>query len=391
MNKKNLIKFYNLEKEIKYCKKCTVSNQRPRISFDKNGTCSACNFAIYKRNKIDWKLREKKLVELCNKFRSKDGSFDVLVPCSGGKDGSFTAHQLKYKYGMNPLCVTWSPLQYTEIGKKNLEAFIKSGFHHILGTPDYKVTRKLTQLSLKELGDPFQPFIYGQVNFPLSIAIKFGISLIMYGENQEAEYGGDITKAEKPTRDIDDFGKYYFLNSPVKSWVGKDFSIKDLNYFIGPDIDQIKKNKTEIHFLGYYKFWDPQENFYYCQEHTGFTPNTERTEGTYSKYASIDDMFDGFHFYLAYIKFGIGRTTSDSSHEIRDGKINREEGIALVKKYDGEFPHRYFTRFLDYCSISDQEFNKIIDSWRSEHVWHKGKNGKWELKNPIWKTISSNQ
>ena len=131
MNKKNLIKFYNLDKEIKYCKKCTVSNQRPRISFDKNGVCSACNFAVYKRNKIDWKLREKKLVELCNKFRSKDGSFDVLVPCSGGKDGGFTAHQLKYKYGMNPLCVTWSPLEYTEIGKKNVDSFIKYGYARI--------------------------------------------------------------------------------------------------------------------------------------------------------------------------------------------------------------------------------------------------------------------
>ena len=177
MINKSLEKFYSLEKKVIYCKKCTVSNQRPRITFDENGICSACNFAVYKR-KIDWKLREKKLIELCNKFRSKDGRFDVLVPCSGGKDGSFTAHQLKHKYNMNPLCVTWSPLQYTLIGKKNLESFIKSGFHHILGTPDYKVTRKLTELSLKEIGDPFQPFIYGQVNFPLIIAVKYGISFV---------------------------------------------------------------------------------------------------------------------------------------------------------------------------------------------------------------------
>ena len=92
---------------------------------------------------------------------------------------------MKYEYGMHPLAVTWSPLKYTEIGKKNLQAFIESGFNHILGTPDPNVTRKLTELSFIHLGDPFQPFIYGQYNFPLSIAVQNNISLIMYGENGE--------------------------------------------------------------------------------------------------------------------------------------------------------------------------------------------------------------
>ena len=102
-------------------------------------------------------------------------------------------------------------------------------------------------------------------------------------------------------------------------------------------------------------------------------------------------MFDEFHFYLAFIKFGISRATSDSSHEIRDGKINREEGVTLVKKYDDEFPNKYYKNFLNYCSISDQEFQKIIDSWRSDHIWQKAESNKWELKNPIWKTVSNSQ
>jgi len=108
-----------------------------------------------------------------------------------------------------------------------------------------------------------------------------------------------------------------------------------------------------------------------------------RNEGTFSKYASLDDKLDGFHFYLAYIKFGHGRCQSDAAHEIRDGHITREEGVALVKKYDGEFPKKYYQEFLDYCSISEQEFNEIIDSWRGEHIW-KYKNSKWILKHPVW-------
>ena len=135
--------------------------------------------------------------------------------------------------------------------------------------------------------------------------------------------------------------------------------------------------------MGYYKYWDPQENYYYCKENVGFTPNPMRSEGTYSKYASLDDCFDGFHYYLGFIKFGIGRATSDTAHEIRDGKITRDEGIALVKRYDGEFPSMYLDQFLEYCRISHKEFTDTVDSWRSDHIWT-NKNGHWELKNPIW-------
>jgi N-acetyl sugar amidotransferase len=383
---KDLVNLYKLPTEVKYCKICTVSNQRPRITFDSQGVCSACNFGIYKRSKIDWKQREQELRDLCDKYRRTDGRYDVVVPCSGGKDGSFVAHQLKYVYGMNPLCVTWAPLIATDIGRRNLDAFIRSGFSHIMGTPDPVVTRKLTQLSFAHIGDPFQPFIYGQTNFPMHMAVQHGIELIMYGENGEVEYGGDMKNALRPDREIADHDKHYFSGLPPEFWADHGVSLKDIHPFRAPEHSKIQENKTQIHFLGYYKFWDPQENFYYCSEHTGFQPNTERSEGTYSKYASLDDRIDGYHYYLGYIKFGIGRTTSDTAHEIRDHKIDREEGIALVKRYDGEFPKRYLQEFLDYCDIDRAQFDAVIDSWRSEHLWKKVSDG-WELKNPVWNSV----
>ena len=378
-------KLYNLPKIVKFCKKCTFSNQRPRITLDKKGICSACNYAKYKREKINWKQREREFIKLLDKFRSTDGSYDVLVPCSGGKDGGYVAHALKYKYNMHPLTVTWSALIYTQIGKNNLNSFINSGFDHIMGTPNPKVVKKLTKLSFEKLGDPFQPFIYGQVNFPLKTAINNKIKLIMYGENQEAEYGGDISKANIPTRDVEDFNKYYFSGKDIEFWKSAGLNDNDINCFRGPQNGEITKNNLEIHFFGYYHFWDPQENYYYCQENTGYQANHERTEGTYSKYASIDDKVDGFHYYLAYIKFGLGRSTSDSAHEIRDEKINRNEGIKLVKKFDGEFPNKYFHEFLDFCEIKEQFFFEVIDSWRSKHLWKKEK-GNWKLKFPVWKS-----
>ena len=139
-----------------------------------------------------------------------------------------------------------------------------------------------------------------------------------------------------------------------------------------------------MHWFSYYKKWVPQENYYCAVEHTGFQANPGRSEGTYSKYASLDDKTDGFHFYLAFIKFGIGRTTSDAAHEIRDGHLTREEGAALVHRYDGEFPEKYYKEFLAYLGITDQEFHEVIDFYRSlsPHLWEK-REGQWVLKTRV--------
>lgn len=384
---KNLLQLYNLPENVIYCKKCTMSNQRPRITFDSFGVCSACNFADFKRNKIDWDNRNDELSKLLDIHRKSNGEYDVIVPCSGGKDGSYVAHQLKYEYGMNPLTVTFAPSIYTDIGKKNLENFIRiGGFDNLLKSVSGNIHRKLMRLSFLYIGDNFQPFVYGQTNFPMHAAIQNNVKLIFYGENGEVEYGGDMKNAHSPTREITDHNKHYFSGKPPEFWEEHGIKKADLKTYMAPDIDIIKKNKIEIHFFSYYKFWDPQENFYYCVDKTGFETNDERSEGTYSKYASLDDKTDGFHYYLSYIKFGIGRATSDSAHEIRDGKITRDEGISLVKKFDGELPKKYFQETLDYMEITEDEFEKVIDSWRSPHIWKKNKNDEWELKYPIWKS-----
>ena len=384
---KDLISIYNLPMEVKYCVRCVISNQRPRISFNKDGVCSACQYAERKKKEFDWGQREKKLLILLEKYRSKDNSFDVVVPCSGGKDSATVAHQLKSKYGMHPLTVTWSPNLYTDIGRKNLQNLIAAGFTNILGTPNGNVHRRLTRLAFEYLGDPFQPFIYGQKAFPMQIATAYKIPLVMYGENGEVEYGGDIKNQDSPKHDLhDDLLKHYFSGLGAQYWTKFDISYKDLHIYMLPSIELMSQIGLECHFWSYYKKWTPQENYYYAAEHTGFQPNPEgRSEGTYSKYASLDDRIDGFHYYMAFIKFGIGRATSDAAHEIRDGHLNRKEAIELVRRFDGEFPKKYFKDFLDYTHLTEREFWGIVDSFRSPHLWEKVK-GDWQLKYPIWKS-----
>lgn len=345
---------------IQFCVKCVISSKRPRITFDSFGVCSACRYAEYKRE-TDWGQRDFELNKLLEQHRKGTGEFDVVVPCSGGKDGGFVAHTLRSK-GMTPLCVTWAPLLPTEIGLQNLDAFVDSGFDVIQGRPNGKTARKLARLAFEHMGDPFQPFIYGQTNFPLQMAARYGIDLIMYGEDGEAEYGGAVTQP-RAKREVKDHEAQYFSGKGPQFWEAHGVTSQELEPFKGCAYS------GEIHFLGYYKRWDPQENFYYCSEHTGFSPNPERTEGTYSKYASLDDRLDGLHYYLAYLKFGLGRCSSDAAHEIRDGKITREEAVALVRKFDGEFPRKYWQDSLDYMQLSEDEGLAIIERWKSPDVW----------------------
>jgi len=368
-----------------YCKKCTVSNQRPRITFDEKGICSACNYSEYKKTKIDWDLRDKELRELCDRYRKSDGSYDVIVPSSGGKDGAYVAYELKYKYNMNPLTVTWSPHLWTEDGFNNFQNHIHiGGFDNVLGTPNGVVHRKLTKISFEILGDPFQPFIYGQTNYPMQMALKHNVSLIMYGENGEIEYGGDMKNAFKPNRDWrSDHKEHYFSGLEPQDLLEYGIETKDILPYMAPKDAELEKLGLQIHFFGYYKKWIPQELYYHAVKHTGFRPRFQRNEGTYSKYASLDDKIDGFHYYLGYIKFGLGRTTSDTAHEIRDEHITREDGINLIKRFDGEFPELYFKTFLEYCDITKEYYYEVIDSWRSPHLWEK-EYGKWKLKKPIW-------
>ena len=138
--------------------------------------------------------------------------------------------------------------------------------------------------------------------------------------------------------------------------------------------------------MGYYLKWYPQECYYYAAENTGFMANTERTEGSYSKYSTIDDKIDPFHYYTTLIKFGIGRATYDAAQEIRNNKITREEGINLVKLYDQEFPKKYFKEFLQYIDINEKEFFDTVDKFRSPHLWGKDVDGKWKLKYNVSRT-----
>ena len=394
--------YFGLPPAVEFCLNCVISNQRPSstiefhsdstekkptISFQ-NGLCSACSYAFEKDKGIDWGDRERRLIAMLAQFKRNDGGYDVIVPGSGGKDSAYTAHVLKYKYGMNPLTVTWAPHEYTEIGWVNFTNWMHvGGLDNILYTPNGRLHRLLTRLAFKNLLHPFQPFIIGQRIIGPAMAARFGVKLVMYGENQ-AEYGNKIEENQKPTMDPAFFSAGDPLDMKFGGVTMRDIIVEygfargDFSPYVPPSQQVLESTGVAVHYLGYYLKWDPQECYYYAVENTGFQANPERTEGTYSKYSSIDDRVDPFHYFTTLIKFGLGRASYDAAQEIRNGKITRDEGVNLVRRFDQEFPAKYFHEFLEYVSMTKMEFWETVDQFRSPHLWERLE-GEWQLKHQV--------
>ena len=415
----SIVTKYGLPEHLKFCKSCVISNQRPNstvehqhtkssikktINFNKHGICDACLLTEKKKVEIDWEERERELIALCDKYRSRNGSYDCLVPGSGGKDSFYASHVLKNKYNMKPLTVTWAPNMYTSWGWKNFQSWIHSGVDNYLMTPNGRTHRLLTRLAVENLLHPFQSFIIGQKSFAPKMAIKFNIPLIFYGES-ESEYGNPISESMSSKKDwtfaTTEERDNIFLGGVSYSSLINDYKLShnDLAIYVPEARKNITDYNIDFRYLGYYLKWHPQSNYYYSVEHGNFEAAPERTQGTYSKYNSLDDKIDDFHYYTTGVKFGIGRATYDASQEIRSGDITREEGVMLVNKFDHEFPDRFSSEIYEYLSLNKKEFPdavkvfeepimsheyfmKLCDNARSPHIW-KYHDGKWILRNKI--------
>ena len=393
---------YGLPLTVRFCQSCVLSNQRPNSSIefknspdspketlhiDEKGVCDACQAAKQKREVIDWEKRDAELRALCDRHRSKDGRYDCLVPGSGGKDSFMAAHLLKYTYGMHPLTVTWAPAIYTPWGARNFQRWIHAGFDNYLTTPNGRMHRLLARLALERLFHPFQPFILGQKGLAPTQALRFGIPLIFYGE-QESEYGNPIGEFTSAKRDWKFFTSHddsqIYLGGTSLKELGERYGVErgELDIYLPPNPEKIEKAGIEVHYLGYYVKWHPQGAYYYASEHGGFEASPERTPGTYSKYNSIDDKIDDLHYWTTFVKFGIGRATYDASQEVRSGDITREEGVALVKRFDGEFPEKYFQEVMDYIGMKPERFLELCDQFRSPHLWEQT-GGTWALRQRV--------
>lgn len=365
--------------EIFWCTSCLVMSTRPRVSFDEHGRCNACQWAERKRT-LDWSARQSELEELLDRKRSNNGDFDCIIPVSGGKDGSYVAYNLKHKYGMNPLAVTINPALPSEIGQKNLANFIQSGYPHVSVSPDPKSMRILNRMGFVEKGSPYFGWLAAITLAPLEIGARFGCNLVFYGEDGEVEYGGSSSTEDTPERDIAYLKDVYLEQGYEQVCRASGLSESELQFLRFPS--ELEPQLSSLNRLNwsYFESWDPYRNYLTAKEHCGLEDAEGSNSGTFTNFAQNDQYLYALHTYIMWLKFGFGRANQDACIEIRRGAMSREQGVELVRLYDGQYPHDSEEMYLDYFEMSRDEFLAVLRKWANPLLIDETEPGIWKAK-----------
>ena len=364
---------------MKYCKKCVMPDTKPDLFFDKEGVCDACRSAEAKETAIDWGAREKELEEILEKHRNKDGSnYDCIVPVSGGKDSHFQTYIIKKKYGLNPLCACFEATNRTPLGRSNLTNLKNLGVDLIVFEKNPIVYKKLCLEGFRRVGDHEWPNHLGIFTVPVRVAVNYKIPLIIWGENSQLEYGGPDFIKTKPLfnrRYLEEFTG--LLGNRAEDMIGVAGIMRaDMLPYIYPSDEELGAVGIKGIFLGDYMKWDAKPQVELMKKHGFSVKEDGPVEGTYTNYENLDDNMVAIHDYLKFVKFGFGRATDHACIDIRNHRLTRDEGVDLVKKYDGKFPHKGYAEFLEFFQITPEEFFKIIDSFTNKALFTTDEKGR---------------
>ena len=358
---------------MRYCKHCVMPDTKPDLRLDEHGVCNACR-SYENRREVDWDTRHKELMSILEKYRSKDGSnWDCVVPVSGGKDSTYQVIRM-LEMGMNPLCVTATTCDLSEIGRKNIESLKNLGVDMVEFTTNRKVRRKLNRVGLTMVGDISWPEHVGIFTIPVRVAVEYNVPLIIWGENSQNEYGGPASASQNNVlnrRWLEEFGG--LLGLRVSDLIGMDgIEAKHMIPFSYPSDEALQRVKVTGLFLGYYIPWDGLSNALIAQGY-GFTSYHKTVEGSLVNYENLDNNQTGIHDYFKFLKFGFGRATDLACLHIRRGRLTRQDGMNLVKAHDGKFPWVYLGKsledILDPLDMTVEEFTKICDRFTNKKIF----------------------
>ena len=360
---------------MKICTKCVMPSTKPDLHFDENGVCDACRSQEAKNETIDWGKREKEFLELVKKYKTHP-DYDCIIGVSGGKDSTYQVVKA-LELGLNPLCVVFEPTIPTQIGKQNLENLNHLGVDliHIKRNPI--VYKKLAREAFKRTGDNEWQHHLGLFTTVPKMAVNFNIPLIIWGESPQIEYGGPATSKTRNVLDrqwLEEFGG--LLGNRISDMIGVDgLTQRDLSLYTYPSDESINKVGVTGLFLGYYFKWDLREVLQKARAH-GFSVQDRPVETTYENFENLDCYSNHLHDYLKYVKYGFGRATDNACLDVRLGYISREEAVRLVNKYDGIPPKKAIKEYLSYTGFTQEEFDKIVDSYTNKRIFKRDENGK---------------
>jgi len=375
---------------LRYCLRCCYPvNTKPYIIFDDKGICSGCRVHEqgYFKDNIDWASREKELRAILESYKKKaeqaGSPYDCIIPVSGGKDSHYQAHLITKVYKMRPLFVTYNHAYNSKIGIANLTNLIdKFGCDLLRYTTNPKTAAKISRYFLKKIGDITWHYHAGIMTFPIQVAVRYKIPLIIWGEQGESYLFGmfnlddkvEFTKKTRQEQMMRGFEPEDVLDDPEN----KEITKTDLAPFFYPSDDEISSIGVRGIYLGNYHKWDQQRNVEFVIKNYEFKTLQSR-QSTFNLYEKTDDFFQDTHNYLKYLKFGYSRCTDHASVEIRAGRMTREQGIEMIRKYEYLLRPKNLDVFLKFIGYTEKQFVDEIEHLRDPNIWQKKSDGKWEL------------
>lgn len=361
---------------MRWCKSCILPDTRPNLVLDAEGVCNACRNHESKAA-IDWNGRGAALRNVAAQAKAKSSGYDCVIPVSGGKDSTWQTIKC-LELGLKPLAVTWRTPARTEIGQRNLDNLISLGVDHIDYTIDPRVERELMLRGFKRFGSTAIAMHLALFSIPMTLAVRFRIPLVIWGENSAFEYGN---AADADTGAILDNAwlKTYGVThgTSAADWVGEGLSAKDLTAYAWPSDRELAGAGVRAIFLGYYLPWDPKET-YRAASDRGFSSGASPRTGFY-KFADIDDDFISIHHWMKWYKFGFTRLFDNLSLEIRNGRLSRNDAIAIVREAGDQTPRGDIAAFCKFAGIDAAEFQRIAEQFRNPAVWRRRADGAWHI------------
>lgn len=364
---------------LTYCKHCVMPNTKPDLLLDEAGVCNACRSYEHRRE-VDWDARYKELLQVLERYRRRDGgNWDCIVPVSGGKDSTYQVVRM-LQLGLNPLCVTSTTCDLSEIGRKNIENLKRLGVDCIEVSPNPLIRAKLNRIGLKQVGDISWPEHVGIFTIPVRAAVQFNVPLIVWGENSQNEYGGPASASANNAltrRWLEEFGG--LLGMRVSDLIGQEgIEAKHLIHYTYPSDEELSRVGVTGLFLGHYIPWDGLSNALIAQAN-GFRTYDKVVEGSMVNYENLDNYQTGIHDYFKFLKFGFGRATDLACLHIRRGRLTRQDGKEAVKRLDGRFPWEYLGKSLEDIlqplDMTVDEFIRICDKFTNKKIFKRDVSG----------------
>ncbi|HDZ17502.1 hypothetical protein LCGC14_0823900 [marine sediment metagenome] len=353
-----------MEDNMQRCKICTLPITWETLYFDDEGICNICRNWETKQKEINWEQREKDLIKILEEVKEKQKKenkpYDCLVPFSGGKDSTFTLYMVVKKYGLRPLVISFDHGFYRSKTMSNrIRTFRRLGVDVITFSPNWRIVKKLMIEALIRKGDFCWHCHAGIFAYPMQIAIKFNIPLLIWGEGG-GEYEGYFKFADLEETDEWKFNRRIILGmraEDMAGFIGED--LRDLSPYIYPPKKELERINVKSLPLGNFIQWNQEAFAEVIKRELGWEEDEVESlfppKPTFDK---VECMLTGIRDYIKFLKRGFSRITHRTTIDIKQGKITRDEGLKLIEQFEKVKPAS-LSYFLELIDLSEEEFNKI--------------------------------